>query len=110
MTYFEMGKVALPLLIVTAIYFGTIGYNIEKKVLDFEEKVDEDIIPDENQEFVSWKKWMCAIVTILVLLGFVFNVWNIGFVALVGATILLATKCLDYKKALRGVDLSLIHI
>lgn len=110
MTYFEMGKVALPLLLITAVYFGTIGYSIEKKVFNFEEEIDTEIIPDENQEFVPWKKWMCGIVTILVLLGFIFNVWNIGFVALVGATVLLATKCLDYKKALKGVDWNTVII
>lgn len=110
MTYFEMGKVALPLLIVTAVYFATIGYSIEKKVLNFEEEINEEIMPDENQKFVPWKKWLCGIVTILVLLGFIFGVWNIGFVALVGATILLATKCLDYKKAIKGVDWNTVII
>jgi sodium-dependent dicarboxylate transporter 2/3/5 len=114
MTYFEMTKIGLPLIIITAIYFGTIGYSIQKKVFNFEDVISEntqdEVAITKEQVFVPWKKRLCAIVTILCLLGFITETWNIGFVAMVGATILLVTRCLDLRKSMREVDWNTVLI
>lgn len=104
MTYFEMGKVAFPALVVVAIYMATIGYSLNKKFIEFNDDVDPELLPKEGQTFPKWKKWMVGIVTVLVLLGFVTGTWNIAYCALVGAAVLLATKTLDWKKSFKDVD------
>ena len=35
MEFFELGKVCAPLCIILAIYFSTIGYNLQKKYFTF---------------------------------------------------------------------------
>ena len=37
-------------------------------------------------------------------LGFIFNVWNVGIIALVGCAILMGTGCIDFKKSMRDLD------
>lgn len=110
MTYFEMGKVALPALIVCAIYMSTIGYACEKKFLTFDDSISPELLPKEGQTFPVWKKWMVGIVTILVLIGFVTGTWNIAYCALCGAAVLLATKTLDWKKSFKEVDWNTVAV
>lgn len=110
MTYFEMGKVALPALIVCAVYMGTVGYALEQKFLTFDDSIDPELLPKEGQAFPAWKKWMVGIVTLLVLAGFVTGTWNIAYCALCGAAVLLATKTLDWKKSFREVDWNTVAV
>ncbi len=105
MTYFEMGKVAFPLLLICAIYMSTIGYSVGKKVLaEVDDSIDPEMLPKEGKVVPAWKKWMTGGITLLVLAGFITGTWNIAYCALFGATVLLATKTLDWKTAFKGVD------
>lgn len=104
MTYFEMGKVAFPALIVVAIYMSTIGYRILDKHVKIDDSIDPELLPKEGEHYPKWKKWLVGVVTVLVLLGFVTGTWNIAYCALCGAAVLLATKTLDWKKSFKAVD------
>ena len=110
MTYFEMGKVALPALVICAVYMSTVGYKMEQKFLTFDDGIDPELLPKEGQSYPVWKKWMVGIVTLLVLLGFVTSTWNIAFCARCGAAVLLATKTLDWKKSFREVDWNTVAV
>lgn len=105
--FFEMAYICVPLCIVFAVYSATIGLNISRKSFDFEEPkvpgASEDT--EDNEEIVyTWRMFLSSAVMILCVLGFVFNVWNVGIIGLTGATVLLATKCIDYKRAIKNLD------
>lgn len=104
--FFEMAYICVPLCIVFAIYAATLGLNISRKTFDFEEAkmADSDEVADDEEIVYTWQMILSSVVMLLCILGFVFHVWNVGIIALAGATVLLATKCIDYKRALRNLD------
>lgn len=112
MGFFELGVVVAPLCVVLALYFATIGYNMQKKVFDFPDPVsDTAALEDISQEVkVTWQMVVSTVVMIGCILGFIFNVWNVGIIALVGASILMATGCVNFKKAMRDMDWNTIVI
>lgn len=110
MTYFQMAPIGLVLTLVTALYFATIGYSISKRVLTFDDVIDETVLIDDKTVFVQWKKTVILIVTCLVVLGFVLEFKNIAFVAMTGAIILVASKTIDVRNSLRNVDWNTVII
>ncbi len=111
MGYFTLAKAGAPLCVIAVIYFMTLGYSIEKKVLKF-----DDVIPvatdgiHENIVFDKKKQRITAIVILLCLVGFVSGIWNIAVVAMTGATLLLLTKCVTIKKAFHDIDWNTILV
>lgn len=110
--FFELGYLVAPMCVVLAVYLSTIGYSMQKKVFDFEDKVtDLDAAQAAEEEVkITWQMVLSSSVMIGCVLGFIFNVWNVGIIALVGASILMATGCIDFKKALRNMDWNTVVI
>jgi anion transporter len=109
MTFFEMAPVTAILCVIFTVYCATIGLNIARKTLDFQEPqmpgAEKDALEKlEKDDKVTWRMKLSLTVMALCVLGFVFNVWNVGIIGLTGATVLLAAKCIDYKKAIRNLD------
>ncbi len=104
--FFEMAPITVVLCIVFCIYCATIGNTIARKSFDFEEPQIGETNDNELDEniTITWQMVLSSVVMILCIAGFVLNVWNVGIIGLAGATVLLATKCIDYKKALRELD------
>lgn len=108
LTFFELGYLVGPLCVVLALYFVTFGYKLQKKVLDFEDQaVDPNAMAEmqeeENTKF-TWQMILSGSVMVACVLGFIFNVWNVGIIALVGCAILMGTGCIDFKKSMRDLD------
>ena len=110
--FFELGYLVGPLCIILAIYLVTIGYSMQKKTFDFPDQVADVTAAEaaEEEVKVTWQMMLSSAVMIGCVLGFVFNIWNVGIIALVGASILMATGCIDFKKALRNMDWNTIVI
>lgn len=111
MTYFMLAKAGAPLVLIMVLYFATIGYAIEKKVLTF-----PDVIPVAIDETAKEKTYdpkkarMTAIIVGLTLLGFILGVWNITMVAMTSVAALLLTKCISLKKAFHDIDWNTILV
>lgn len=111
MGYFTLAKAGAPLCIITIIYFMTIGYSIEKKVLKF-----DDVIPvatesiGEEVQFDKRKKIITSIVVLGCIAGFISGIWNIAVVAMTGAAVLFLTKCVTIKKAFQDIDWNTIIV
>ena len=108
LTFFELCYLVGPLCVVLALYFVTFGYKLQKKVLDFEDQaVDPNAMAEmqeeENTKF-TWQMILSGSVMVACVLGFIFNVWNVGIIALVGCAILMGTGCIDFKKSMRDLD------
>lgn len=118
---FDQTKVMIPLCIVMTIYFATIGYTISKKVLKPEDpkfdegnyyaQFDESKNHDDYANVAPWKGKMSVAVLLLCILGFILTsvpafkpYLNVGIVGLLGATVLLVTKCMPLKETLASLD------
>lgn len=110
--FFELGYLVGPLCIILAIYLVTIGYSMQKKTFDFPDQVADVTAAEaaEEEVKVTWQMILSSAVMIGCVLGFIFKIWNVGIIALVGASILMATGCIDFKKALRNMDWNTIVI
>lgn len=106
MTFFELGKLAIPLCILLVIYHATIGYKIQKKVLAdvTTPSYSEDELAITQTEVPKWKAYLSSIIMILCVVGFVAGVWNVGVIALLGASILITTGVVDFKESMRNMD------
>lgn len=118
---FAQTKIMIPLCIVMVFYFATVGYGITKKVLkpespDFDKdnyyaKFDENVDRDAYKDIAPWKGKLSVTVLILCIVGFILTgvplfkpYLNVGIVGLIGATILLMTKCMPLKETLASLD------
>lgn len=105
LSMFEMSTISVPIFIVFVLYCVTWGYSIAKKAFDFEDPVAHLAKEDMDEEIkITWQMVLSSAVMVFCVAGFVFSLWNVGIVAMVGAAVLMVTKCIDYKKALRELD------
>jgi sodium-dependent dicarboxylate transporter 2/3/5 len=112
MTFFELGKLGFPLIILFVIYFGTIGYNHQKKVFNFEDKgitnveglAEATIGPASANKSPKWHGYVTAITMVAVVIGFVSELWNVGVIALLGASILMLLRIVDFDRVFKNLD------
>lgn len=106
--FFELSYLVGPLCVIMAIYLVTVGYKIQKKVLDFDDPTMDpaelSAADNDSNEKITWQMYLSGAVMLACVFGFVFNVWNVGIIALVGCAILMGTGCIDFKKSMRDLD------
>ena len=113
MTYFELAKAGAPLVIIMVLYFATIGYFIEKKVITFKDVIPVAIDNTSGEDAIKYDKkkgHITAVIVILTLLCFILGVWNITVVAMTSVALLLLTKCISLKKSFRDIDWNTILV
>ncbi|WP_436870004.1 SLC13 family permease [Mammaliicoccus sciuri] len=110
--FFEYAKVGLPILIIGILYFTLIGH----KLLPKREEVDleEDSIYAQEVDYSKvpkWKQVMSLGVLILTVIAMIFE-QQIGIAlhvsAWIGALVLIATRVIPEKKAMRSIDMNTI--
>lgn len=105
--FFELARVCVPLCIVAALYFATIGYNLEKKHFTFPDVNtlgEGDTASMDGEGKITWKMALSGMVMVLCVIGFILSLWNAAVIALTGASVLLAARCMDFRKAMRVMD------
>jgi anion transporter len=110
--FLEMAPIALIISLVFSIYCATIGLNIARKTFGFPEPVmpgTSDSTMDHDTKF-TWRMWMSSGVMILCIVGYIMDVWNVGIIALTGATVLMVTKTIDFKRAMKNLDVNTLVI
>lgn len=103
----DWAKVSGPCLIIALIYFLTIGFKIEKKVLKF-----DDVCPVSAEYDLSAKvevkitrpMVICACVFLFCVTCFITGLFSVAVTAMIGATALFATKTMNFKKTMRNLD------
>ncbi len=105
----QWAKVSGPCFIVALIYFLTIGFALEKKVLDFDDvsPVSAEYLSNKDQapeQKLDRKMIICAAVFLFCMMCFVTGLFSIAVTALIGATVLFATKTMNFKTTMRNLD------
>lgn len=105
MAFFDLTKVGVPMCFLMLVYFATIGYVLEKKILNF-----PDVIPGQSdcnvqmEDAPKWKQYLTGIVVLLCIGGFISDIWDLTVVSLIGVCVLTLTGRIDLRKSLREVD------
>lgn len=107
LSFFELGKVGLPLCILFLIYFLTIG----KKLLTPGDSSDPEYLAEytkrENADkFDPVKGGLCLVILVALLIAMAVanSSWPMYFVAAIACVLLIATGCISEKEAMRAVD------
>lgn len=105
LSMFTMLPVALGLLVVMALYYLFLGDTLQKRWFNFEESTD---VPVQFVPFSPVKGAVVGIIFLLMMVGFMLGLWNLGIVALLAALACVLTGCIPWKKALEKIDWSTI--
>lgn len=110
MNFFTPMPIAAAIVIVVAICYRLFLYKKQLKWFDFEEVQDEDekainTVPfDKRRAIISTSVFLICVVLFIVQ---PFD-WDVGLIAVSGALVLVMTKCIDGKRALRNMQWSAI--
>lgn len=109
MSYFAMAPIAIVLIIVSTVYFATIGYNLMKKDFDFDDPMVE-AAASEGKEIPKWKAILSVVVFLLMVAGFIAKVWNVAICSLVGVLILWLTGAVKVKESIKSCDWNVLIV
>jgi len=112
MTFFELGKGALPLIAVMLIYYFTFGYSLQRKVLGTNElAVVRDEGPAiEKKQTSRLKMIICVTVFLAGVIALMIGFLPPGQLAAGAACICILTGCISIKKALKTMDWTSIMV
>ena len=104
MHFFEPALVGLPIFLAVMLAYFFFLYRMQDKVFRFEEL--QSSLKEKTASYEFSKLKFCTTMGILGLciLGFIFEITNFGAIALLGACLLVITRCVDFKETLRGLD------
>ena len=108
---FTPAIVNLPSLLVVLLFFGTVGYDLMKKVFDFEEVAvysADGELQNEDTSF-NWKMLVSGGVMVAMVIGFLLGFSTSG-VSLLAACVVILTGCISEKEALKDISWSTIVI
>lgn len=110
--FFEYAKVGLPMLIIGIIYFGLFGYKLLPDRKD--DPLDSDNVYSQKIDYSKvpkWKQNVALIVLVLTVLAMIFEDLigvKLYISAWVGALVLVATKVISEKNAMKSIDMNTI--
>ncbi|KZL90652.1 SLC13 family permease [Clostridium magnum] len=110
MSYFEMAPIALVLIVISTLYFATIGYDIMKKSFDFEDPEIEVSTTKEDSEIPKWKPLFTVVVFVAVVIGFIANVWDVAVCSLMGVLVLWISGAVSVKESLKACDWNVLIV
>jgi len=101
---FDFAWVAIPLLLVVIVYMYTVGYKMEQKTFDFADIANNQDTSSFKEFQPTRKTYIAAGTMIFCIVSFVTGIFPIEVTALIGAAIVLATGCIDFKQCMRQLD------
>jgi anion transporter len=104
LTFFELGYVGFPLLILLALFYSTIGYKLVCRATSYMPDVPEymnEMKPSDSKEAskVNPKMYVCFAILAVMVAGFLAGIWTVGTVATLAALICVVTGCISTKVA-----------
>jgi len=105
MGFFEPFPIAISIVIVLSICYWLFLYKLQVKCFDFEEVKEENVTNIENNSINKKNAFISIIVFLVCIILFIIQPfgWELGQIAVTGALILVITKCVDGKKALKNM-------
>ena len=110
LTFWELGKVGFPLVIVLALYYLFIGIRLQKKVFDFPEVEDPAPSGDGGQVRSKAKCITVCLIMLGCVAGFTAGVISFGTVGAIAAALCILTGCISFDKAFKSLDWNTICV
>ena len=121
MSFFEIARTGLPILVLLIIYYQTIGFVLQKKFFTFPEVEDTPVKPagggatavsvSVEEEPKSIAKMVISVcILAFCITGFLLELWSPGVVAMVGAVACVVTGCLTQKRLFEKMDWTTVTV
>ena len=111
MGFFDLTWISLPRLIFFIAFYATIGYNLQKKIFDFEEVCENELAVEvEQRQYDNRKMIISLIILICMVVGFVSGIWSKGTVGMLCAMACIMTKCITPKQMFERIDWNAVWI
>lgn len=110
LTFWELGKVGFPLVIVLALYYLFIGIRLQKKVFAFPEVEDPAPSGDGGQVRSKAKCITVCLIMLGCVAGFTAGVFSFGTVGAIAAALCILTGCISFDKAFKSLDWNTICV
>lgn len=110
LTFWELGKVGFPLVIVLALYYLFIGIRLQKKVFDFPEVEDPAPSGDGGQVRSKAKCITVCLIMLGCVAGFTAGVFSFGTVGAIAAALCILTGCISFDRAFKSLDWNTICV
>jgi sodium-dependent dicarboxylate transporter 2/3/5 len=101
---FDFAWVAIPMMLVLTIYMATIGNKMQEKLYNFDDVVEKPDINSFEDFKPNSKTYIAGITMVLCIIGFVSGVFPIEVIALMGASVVLITRCVEFKETMKSLD------
>lgn len=110
MSFFEPMPIAAVIIAVVALAYWLFLYKKQTKWFDFEEVEDEDELAINTFPLDRRRAVISSAVFIICIALFIIRPfgWEVGQIAITGALILIMTRCIDGKRALRNMQWSAV--
>lgn len=103
--FFEFGLIGIPLLVVGLAYYGLIGHRFLPKGRE----LPEDLVAEETVRRTE-KMWMSVGIFAFVVAMMASEVMNLTTAAVLGACLMVITRCMTMREAFRSVDWTTIFL
>lgn len=103
--FFEFGLIGIPLLIVGLAYYGLIGHRFLPKGRE----LNEDLVAEETVRRTE-KMWMSVGIFAFVVAMMASELMNLTTAAVLGACLMVITRCMTMREAFRSVDWTTIFL
>jgi len=110
LSFFEVGKFGIPMLILLLVFFLTIGMKLQKKFFTFPEVEDTISAKKEDAPKSITKMWISVGILVFCIIGFISGLWSMGVVAMIGATMCVVTGCISQKRVFEKMDWTTVII
>ncbi|MCR5170958.1 MAG: SLC13 family permease [Desulfovibrio sp.] len=104
--FFEFGLIGVPLFVVGILYFAVIGH----RFLPAARPGEEDIIDDVKKPRRLNKMWVAILVFAFVVAMMATKLMPLTTAAILGACLMVITKCMTMREAFRSVDWTTIFL
>ncbi len=111
-SFFDYGKIGIPMLIAGILFFATIGY----KLLPDQPSVQTETTFDEEVDYSSvpaWKQYLALIILVHTILAMIFEDAigiSLAISGSIGAILLILTGVISEKQAIKSIDMQTIFL
>lgn len=111
-SFFDYGKIGLPMLIAGIIFFATVGYKLlpDKPSVKTDTTFDEDV---DYSNVPAWKQYLALIILVLTVLAMIFEDQigiSLSISGCIGAILLILTGVISEKQAIKSIDMQTIFL
>ncbi|MCL2397031.1 MAG: SLC13 family permease [Defluviitaleaceae bacterium] len=119
--FFELSAVGLPIIGLLLVFYLTIGHSLQKRVFNFPEPAadestgmsdvaHEEVLSPKDRVKRLARMWVAVAVLVFCIVGFITDLWTMGIVAMVGASVCIISGCITQKRAYQTMDWTTIIV